>query len=47
MVPWAHGEWLSRNFPAAEAWLREEEGHLTLMVRVVPQIHEWLLARFL
>jgi pimeloyl-ACP methyl ester carboxylesterase len=46
MVPWAHGEWLARNLPAAEAWLREEEGHLTLFVDLVPDIHEWLLARF-
>jgi pimeloyl-ACP methyl ester carboxylesterase len=46
MVPWAHGEWLARNLPSAEAWFREEEGHLTLFVNVVPHIHEWLLARF-
>jgi pimeloyl-ACP methyl ester carboxylesterase len=46
MVPWAHGEWLAHNLPAAEAWLREEEGHVTLFVNVVPHIHEWLLARF-
>jgi pimeloyl-ACP methyl ester carboxylesterase len=46
MVPWAHGEWLARNLPASEAWLREEEGHLTLLVNLVPDIHEWLLARF-
>ena len=46
MVPWAHGEWLARNLPSAEAWFREEEGHLTLFVNLVPDIHEWLLARF-
>ena len=46
MVPWAHGEWLAGNLPSAEAWLREEEGHLTLFVNLVPDIHEWLLARF-
>ena len=46
MVPWAHGEWLAHNLPSAEAWLREDEGHLTLLVSVVPQIHEWLLTRF-
>jgi pimeloyl-ACP methyl ester carboxylesterase len=44
MVPWAHGEWLARNLREAEAWLRE--GHLTLFLNVVPQIHEWLLAHF-
>ena len=46
MVPWAHGEWLANNLPSAEAWLREEEGHLTLFVNLVPDIHDWLLARF-
>ena len=46
MVPWAHGEWLAHNLPSAEAWLREDEGHVTLFVNVVPQIHEWLLGRF-
>ena len=45
MVPWAHGEWLARNLPSAESWLREDEGHLTLLVNVVPHIHEWLLER--
>jgi pimeloyl-ACP methyl ester carboxylesterase len=46
MVPWDHGEWLARNIPSAEAWLREDEGHLTLFSRVAPSIHDWLLARF-
>ena len=46
MVPWSHGEWLARNLPAAESWLREDQGHLTLFVSVVPAIQEWLLHRF-
>jgi pimeloyl-ACP methyl ester carboxylesterase len=46
MVPWDHGEWLARNVPSAESWLREDEGHITLFVRVAPSIHDWLLARF-
>lgn len=46
MVPWNHGEWLADNVPGAEAWLREDEGHLTLFVRVAPAINDWLLARF-
>lgn len=45
MVPWAHGEWLAGNVPSAEAWLREDEGHLTLFVNLVPHIQEWLLDR--
>jgi pimeloyl-ACP methyl ester carboxylesterase len=46
MVLWAHGQWLAGNLPSAEAWLREDQGHLTLFVSVVPHIHEWLLERF-
>lgn len=46
MVPWNHGEWLAANVPGAEAWLRDDEGHLTLFVRVAPAINDWLLARF-
>jgi pimeloyl-ACP methyl ester carboxylesterase len=45
MVPWSHGEWLAHNIPSAEAWLREDEGHLTLFSRVAPSIQEWLLDR--
>ena len=44
MVPWSHGEWLARNIPSAEAWFREDEGHLTLFTRVAPAINDWLLA---
>jgi len=46
MVPWSHGEWLAANVPGAEAWLREDEGHLTLFVRLAPGIYDWLAARF-
>ena len=46
MVPWSHGEWLARNVPGVESWLREDEGHLTLFVRLAPSIYDWLLARF-
>jgi pimeloyl-ACP methyl ester carboxylesterase len=46
MVPWHHGEWLAETVPSAESWLREDEGHLTLFVRLAPAINDWLLARF-
>jgi pimeloyl-ACP methyl ester carboxylesterase len=46
MVPWSHGEWLAENVPEAEAWLREDEGHLTLLSRLTPRIYDWLLACF-
>jgi len=44
-VPVAHGEWLAREIPGAEAWISADEGHLTLSARGIPAVHEWLLAR--
>jgi len=34
MVPFAHGEWLVANVPGAEAHLFDDEGHLSLAVRI-------------
>ena len=31
MVPSAHGEWLARNIPSAELWLRPEDGHVSVL----------------
>jgi pimeloyl-ACP methyl ester carboxylesterase len=43
-VPRAHGEWLAARVPGAEAWIDDADGHLTLMERRIPDVHEWLLA---
>jgi pimeloyl-ACP methyl ester carboxylesterase len=46
MVPPSHSEWLARTIPGAEAWISDEDGHLTLLAHRVPAVHEWLLRHF-
>jgi pimeloyl-ACP methyl ester carboxylesterase len=43
-VPLAHGEWLARRIPAVDAHLSRDDGHLTLLVRRVGEVHGWLVA---
>jgi pimeloyl-ACP methyl ester carboxylesterase len=45
-VPVAHGEWLARHIPGAEAHVTAADGHLTLSTQRVPAVHEWLLEHF-
>jgi pimeloyl-ACP methyl ester carboxylesterase len=42
-VPLDHGRWLADAIPDAEAWISEDEGHLTLLANRVPDVHGWLL----
>jgi pimeloyl-ACP methyl ester carboxylesterase len=44
-VPIEHGRWLADRIPGVEARLSEEDGHLTLYERRVPDVHAWLLER--
>ena len=46
MVPWGHGVWLAEHIAGVESRLDEDEGHLTLLARRVPDAHDWLVERF-
>ena len=43
-VPVSHGRWLSAHMPGSEAWIDDENGHLTLLQNRVGEVHEWLLS---
>jgi pimeloyl-ACP methyl ester carboxylesterase len=45
-VPVQHGQWLAEHVPHAESALSETDGHLTLLVNKVGEVHEWLLGHF-
>jgi hypothetical protein len=45
-VPVAHARWLSQHIPGVDSRITPEDGHLTLIVRRVPEAHAWLLDRF-
>ena len=42
MVPPAHGRWLAQHVPGAQAWVRDDEGHLSLLADI-GRVHAWLL----
>jgi pimeloyl-ACP methyl ester carboxylesterase len=45
-VPVAHGRWLAERIPGAEEHIYEDEGHLTLQLSRIGEIHDWILSRF-
>jgi pimeloyl-ACP methyl ester carboxylesterase len=45
-APFSHGRWLAAHLPGADAHLEPDEGHVTLFVRKIPLVHEWLVAHF-
>jgi pimeloyl-ACP methyl ester carboxylesterase len=44
-VPFSHGEWLAAHIPGVEARLFDDDGHVSLGERRIPDVHAWLAAR--
>jgi pimeloyl-ACP methyl ester carboxylesterase len=45
-VPIAHGEWLAERISGVDAHLSSEDGHLTIQLARIGEVHAWLLERF-
>lgn len=45
-VPLAHGEWLAERIPGVEAHLSDQDGHLTIQLERIGEVHAWLVERF-
>lgn len=44
-VPVGHGQWLAARIPGVDAWLPDDDGHLTLLEHRVADVHAWLADR--
>jgi pimeloyl-ACP methyl ester carboxylesterase len=46
MVPFGHGVWLAGQLSAVDARLTEDDGHLSLLTRRMPEVFRWLRERW-
>ena len=44
-VPFSHGKWLASKIPNVEPWFLPDDGHLTISLRRIPEVHAWLLGK--
>lgn len=44
-VPYSHGKWLVSKVPHVDARLSADDGHISLGVRRIPEVHSWLLSK--
>jgi pimeloyl-ACP methyl ester carboxylesterase len=45
-VPVAHGAWLAERIPGVDARILQEDGHLTIQLDRIGEVHAWLLEHF-
>lgn len=45
-VPFGQGQWLAGRIPGVEAWLSDDDGHLSLLAHRLDAMYDWLLEWF-
>jgi pimeloyl-ACP methyl ester carboxylesterase len=45
-VPASHGRWLADHVPGADLQISDDDGHVSLIERVVPLAQGWLASQF-